>query len=156
MNAITLISQLANNAEQSVSLTNTIVNEILSGEYNPLSYATQLRLNIDALENALKHEDVKSAIFKELEKYEGSKHDNGIFRFERGSKSTFDFTVCNDSAWNDLNEKMETLKAKLKERENFLKALKPEMGVFADAESGEVICPPAKKTTDFVKFTLKK
>jgi hypothetical protein len=42
--------------------------------------------------------------------------------FEAGSK--FDFASCGDPIWNRLNTEMETLKAKMKERESFLKTIK--------------------------------
>lgn len=61
---------------------------------------------------------------------------------ERVTGASYDFSVCNDSVWNDLKIQINTLTEGLKAREKFLKTLSKPM---ADPETGEVINPPIHK-----------
>lgn len=71
-----------------------------------------------------------------------------------------DYEACGDPVWNRLNNEMEILKAKLKERESFLKGLsKPVVMNVIDADTAEIhenvqLYPPAKSSTSTYKQTL--
>lgn len=69
---------------------------------------------------------------------------------------TYDYSHCNDKEIVNLYKEMDKIKEKIKQREKFLKSLKPEGFEYADSETGEVIklYPPVKKSTTTPRFTL--
>lgn len=58
---------------------------------------------------------------------------------EKKNPDKFDFSVCNDSEWDSLNTKLNSIKAHMKTRETFLKTLTEPMATM----DGEIINPPA-------------
>lgn len=58
---------------------------------------------------------------------------------EKKNPDKFDYAVCGDSEWDKLNAKLTDIKAKMKERETFLKTLKEPMSTM----DGEIINPPS-------------
>ena len=69
---------------------------------------------------------------------------------------SYDYSRCNDSEYKKLIDRMNALQKRIKDREKFLKSLKPEGFEYADSETGEVIklYPPVKKSTTTLRFTL--
>lgn len=69
---------------------------------------------------------------------------------------SYDYSRCNDSEYKKLIDSMNALQKRIKDREKFLKSLKPEGFEYADSETGEVIklYPPVKKSTTTTRFTL--
>lgn len=59
---------------------------------------------------------------------------------EKKDPDKYDFSVCSDSTYNEMIVEMEQLKAKIKERETFLKALTEPVSTL----DGEIINPPIK------------
>ena len=58
---------------------------------------------------------------------------------EKKNPDKYDFSVCSDSTWDSLNAQLTDIKAKMKERETFLKALKEPISTL----EGEIINPPS-------------
>ena len=58
---------------------------------------------------------------------------------EKKNPDKYDFSVCNDSEWDSLNTKLNSIKAHMKTRETFLKTLTEPMATM----DGEIINPPA-------------
>jgi len=58
---------------------------------------------------------------------------------EKKNPDKYSFDVCNDSEWDKLNAQLTDIKAKMKERETFLKTLKEPMATL----EGEIINPPS-------------
>lgn len=69
---------------------------------------------------------------------------------------SYDYSRCNDSEYKELIDRMNALQKRIKDREKFLKSLKPEGFEYVDSETGEVIklYPPVKKSTTTPRFTL--
>lgn len=100
--------------------------------------------------------DVLDALQKYSEKERVEQFGCAIDRAEVGTK--YDFTICNDPAWNVLNEEMKGVKARMGEREKFLKALTHPMAIADESTGGELvtIVPPLKTSTSSYKITLRK
>lgn len=87
-----------------------------------------------------------------------TKHGTKFELFEAATK--FDFESCGDPIWNKLNGELEVLKAKLKERESFLKGLKSSMQMnIIDPDTSELfenvnLYPPVKTSTSTFKQTM--
>lgn len=69
---------------------------------------------------------------------------------------SYDYSRCNDSEYKELIDQMNALQKRIKDREKFLKSLKPEGFEYVDSDTGEVIklYPPVKKSTTTPRFTL--
>jgi hypothetical protein len=102
--------------------------------------------------------------FKEYVREETSKYPKGFVSssgakiecIESGVK--YDYSVCEDTEMNNLNELMITIKEKIEERQKFLKTV-PASGLsIVDKESGEMVTiyPPSKTSTSSFKVTLAK
>ncbi len=125
---------------------------ILNGEFDALDVKLKLKVFSEIIKSLEKDEDIKDFVISEAEKYEKSFEYLGN-KFTLQNRSTYDFETCKDSEWSELQTQLKALKEKIKERENLLKSLKAPI---ADAETGEIIYPPAKKTNTILNLTLKK
>lgn len=98
------------------------------------------------------------ALFVEAEKYAGKSfelHNAKFTKTEVGTK--YDYSKCNDPIHADLAAQLETLKEKVKEREEFLKNL-PEEGLDqVNQETGEAykMYRPSKSSTSSITVSLK-
>lgn len=129
------------------------VDEITSGFRNPLELEIMLK-NLEETVNAIrKHPDVKQAVQTEAEKYSEKTFKAFGCSITKTSRTTFDFTQCNDSTYNELKEQEVKAKEMLKDRENLLKAIKPGT-TLANPETGEEIFPPITSTTEFLTIKL--
>ena len=121
------------------------VNEITSGERNPLEFELMLK-NLEGTISAIrKDERVKSCIQSEVQKYAEKTFGFMGFEITKSSRTTYDFS--NDSTWSGLKEQ-------LKNREELLKAVKTSTDI-ADTGTGEVIAPPIRKYSDYLTIKYK-
>jgi len=108
---------------------------------------------------ALKHllEDVITKIrpsaMEELKLSKGEGINIFGAKVEQATKSEYDYTACDDSTWNDLNASLQIIKAEMKERESFLKAIKSAIYL---PETGEVVNPPIVLKSETIKVTIQK
>lgn len=143
MNAIAELQRLPENKAQRESFVNACVNEILSGIHNPLNVEILLKNLEETIKAIRANKQVKEAVLLELNKYAEKTIDYGVAIISKKQSVSYDYS--NDAVWNDLN-------AKIKERETLLKAIKEPL---ADANSGEMIEPALKKSTDTYSISFK-
>ena len=96
--------------------------------------------------------ELKEDVIAELDKYPQGKADvlgAELSKMESGIKYAYD----GDYTWQKLNQEVEAVKYKLKEREALLKAIKEPL---VDPETGEIIYPAPKYSTTTFKISLKK
>jgi hypothetical protein len=131
-----------------------IKESVINGAVDPLDFSAQITI-LESLFLQLKSdEQIKSAILKEAEKY-------GLKSFEKGNATftikevgvKYDYSTCNDSTWDMLNDKAAELNDLKKERENWLKSMRPNIEVYGT--DGVQINPPAKSSTTTVVTTFK-
>ena len=155
---LTLIENQLTKTQQA-DMAETIISKIESGDINPLA----VQVGLSAIENVIK--TVKaSELYKDSTLVEAEKYDSKTFNCygaqlqikEVGVK--YDFTKCEDPIWNELNDKMEIIKASMKEREDILKRIPYSGQTMVDEDSGEVykVYPPLKTSTTSVTTTFKK
>ncbi len=156
-NLMLIANQLTKAAQADMSA--NIINQIEEGEVNPLS----IQVGLSAIENVIKQvkaSDIyKAQTLKEAEKYGQKSFDMygaNLQIKEVGVK--YDFASCGDPTWEDINQRMESLKAEMKEREEFLKRTPKDGQTCVDENTGEVykIYPPVKISTTSVTATFKK
>lgn len=117
------------------------VDEITSGERNPLEFEILLKNAEDTITKIRKDDRVKSCVQDEANKYSEKVFSYKGFEFSKVIKPNFDFS--NDQIWCDL-------KKKLTERESLLKSINPSMESVADSSSGEILNPPIIKYSEYL------
>ena len=114
--------------------------EFLNGYSEPLEVAIQLKAMEDIVKSLRTDPDIKDMIISEAEKY-------GKTFEEKGAK----FTLKQSVRYEYHDERISALKAEIKARETMLKALTGDM---ADPETGEILHPAIKKSSDSIMITL--
>lgn len=150
--AISQFSNLPQTKNERKNFVEMCVNEILSGSKNPLELELYLKNIEDTISEIRKNEEVKRLIYEEASKYNQKTFEFANAEITLTSRSTFNFKDCNDSIYNDLDNVLKTTKEQIKEREAFLKSLKSEV---VNPETGELIYPANKQTTEFLTIKIK-
>ena len=150
MNALSTITVLPSTKTEQANYIAMVKESILSGEQNPLVIARQLNAFAGVLKELQADKDIRECFMNEAQKYGYKTFDLGA-KFSIQNRKTYDYT--SDTIWNEINASIEALKAKLKEREEFLKHL---TGPMADLETGEIAYPPSFDTSEILTITLNK
>ncbi|MDP3452277.1 MAG: hypothetical protein Q8R90_04920 [Bacteroidales bacterium] len=151
--AISQFTYLPANKAERETFVQMCVDEITSGFRNPLELEIMLK-NLEETVNAIrKHPDVKDAIQIEAEKYKEKTFKAFGCSITKTSRTVYDFSNCGDSQYHELKEKEAEIKTAVKDREIFLKSIKPGMSI-ADSDTGEQLYPPQTSTTEFLTIKL--
>jgi len=132
-------------------------NDILEGNINPLQAAAILKA-LEDFTKALRADIlIKDATLQELERYaEKTVKFMGCTFIKKAVGTTYDFTNCNDQKLAWLQIDVDMANEKLKERQEFLKAI-PAGGIDTfSQETGETfkLYPPVKLAKDGYSVTL--
>ena len=134
-------------------LATDIVTSVLDGEKNPLETDIKLRYLAELVEMVRKHSLMKKAVIDEAEKYPEKTFDAYGAVITKTFSSKYSYEACNDAQWNDLVKEIQILTDQRKGRETFLKGL--DGSETADPETGEIISPPLRESSDQLRVTLK-
>jgi hypothetical protein len=156
LTTINILSLFETNKAQRASFVNDVVDRLESGSINPLNVHLQVKAMEDVVKLLNDNKVYKSIVLDAAEK-NGKK-----FSYQSAEFSTrevgvkYDYSQCNDTELNDLQQQAEAINAKLKTRQEFIKSL-PIEGIDVITTEGEVtrIYPPAKSSTTSVVVTLK-
>lgn len=132
-------------------------NDVLEGNMNPLLAEGILKALEDFTKQLRGDVLVKDCVREELDRYpEKVVTFNGVTFTKKTVKTEYDYSKCNDPVLRDFEELIEGYKARLKDRQEWLKTM-PEEGIdIAIPETGEVvhIVRPVKRTTDGFSVSL--
>ncbi len=143
MKALSTINLMPSTNNEVDKMFTLIKQEILSGNENPLKLEVQLKAMETLIKKLRSDNEIKEQMIDEGMKYPEKSFELFGAKFIKTTVGVkYDFDVCQDSEWQDIKEHAENYKAKLKEREDFLKALKQPV---VNPDTGEMIYP-AKKT----------
>ncbi len=150
-----LLTMMASTSTQVDVFSDGVIHSVQAGEINPLTVLIQLRAMERASERILK--EIKENIMREADKYPGTEFEyqgNKITKAEHGTK--YDYSSSNDPIYQRLFMVNEEANYQLRERENFLKAVKAPFSVL-DEGTGEVsvITPPLKKSVSGLNVTIR-
>ena len=150
-----LLTMMASTQTQIDVFSDGVIEDVQAGNINPLTVLIQLRAMERASERILK--EINPNIMNEADKYPGTEFEylgNKITKVEHGT--SYDYSKCNDPTWARAYNLAQEAKEQLKERENFLKAVKAPFSLL-DEGTGEVatITPPIKKSTSGLNVTIK-
>ncbi len=132
-----------------------IIQEVKEGTLNPLSVLIQLRAIKQASERIL--EEIKTEMLNEASKYPEKTFKfagNDITKAEHGTK--YDYTVCNDAVWFELENKFKAAKSAKEKREEWLKTMAGKE-TLVDQDTGLVteIFPPMKTSQSGLNVSIK-
>jgi hypothetical protein len=144
MNALSTLSEMPLTKAECKTFANMAIEEILSGERNPIQIEIQLKALEETIKLIRENEQVKRCLQTEAEKYTEKTFQFQNAEISKMSRSNYDLSTCNDSIYNKL-------KSDIKEREAFLKALNSQV---ANPETGEIINPPVKTYTNYLQIKL--
>lgn len=154
-NALTIIPVSKRDIE---NLSSEIIKNIIDGEVNPLKVAQQLGA-AEKMIKAVKDDPIyKRLLLKEADSYNERTFSTYGAQFqvkEVGVK--YDYSVCNDPVYNDLQEQFKALQSQIKTREEMLKGIPKEGLDVINEDTGELykLFPPAKSSTTSVTVTIK-
>ena len=150
------VLNLFNTSKEGISLfASKVVNEVEDGKIDPLKVKLWCKTLTEIAEKIDK-------ATKEHQRKEAEKYGDKPFMFAGAElhltsvRTEYDFSVCGDHELEDLNHTFETVKADIKKREEFLKAL-PHPTTIISTFTGEVITikPPLKKQTEGIRVSIK-
>lgn len=144
--AISTLSLFPQTPKEKTYFVEKVIDEILSGERNPLEFELILKSIEETIGLIRKDERVKNCIFEEALKYSEKTFEFKGFEITKGCKSTYDYS--NDSIWVELREK-------IKSREKLLQAINPNIEDIASGNSGEMLMPPLKKQSEYLTIKFK-
>jgi chromosome segregation ATPase len=150
MTTLSVINVMPSNKAEVKTFVQDAKERILSGNENTLKIAAQLKAMEEVIKELREDKDIREAVLNE---YEKTGKTFQMFNSEFQKKETgvkYDFSVCGDTEWEDLNKEIEPIKAKIKERETFLKVVKNQIST----TDGIIINPPVKTSTTTVTVTL--
>lgn len=131
-------------------LKQTIVNHFRESGESPLEMLVKSEALTQLLEGI--KAELKADVISELDKYPQGKAEvlgAELAKMESGVKYAYD----GDYTWTKLNQEVEAVKYKMKEREALLKTIKEPL---VDPETGELVHPAPKYSTTTFKISLKK
>lgn len=152
--AISIFKKLPETKAQIKNYSRLVRESLENGEVEPLRFIAMVK----ALENLTKEltKDllIKDIVLEEAEKFGTKSFDKGNANFrvqEVGTK--YDYSVCMDSEYELICSEADKWNTKKKDREDFLKAIKPDQEIFGS--DGVQILPPHKTSTTSVVVTIK-
>jgi len=152
MKALSTINLMPSTNNEVDKMFTLIKQEILSGNENPLKLEVQLKAMEILIKKLRSDNEIKEQMIDEGMKYPEKSFELFGAKFSKTTVGVkYDFDVCQDSEWQDIKEHVENYKAKLKEREDFLKTLKQPV---VNPDTGEMIYPANKTGKESISVKL--
>ena len=149
-----IIKSLPSTKAQMTLFITKVSEELKSGYQNPLDFYLQAKYASETLKKVLEDKDIRDLAITEAKKYGKTFESNGNkIEYSENISPKYDFTVCGDRVWEELQAQLSTLQEKIKERETFLKAI-PANSTIID-EDGVQLSPPLKKSSEGLRITIK-
>lgn len=149
-----IIKSLPSTKAQMTMFISKVSEELKDGFQNPLDFYLQAKYASETLKKLLEDKDIKDLAITEARRYGKSFESNGNkIEYSENMSPKYDFTVCGDREWDELQAQLSKLQEKIKEREAFLKAI-PQNSTIMD-EDGVQLLPPLKKSSEGLRITIK-
>jgi hypothetical protein len=132
-----------------------LINAVKNGEVNALQLQALFKMIEKVIENV--SPNIKQNLLAEADRYPEKKFQAFGFEIEKAENGTkYNYESCGDPIYNHRKQIADEAVRQLKEREEFLKAIR-EVTPLVDPESGEVatVHPPVKTSQTGLKFSLK-
>lgn len=144
------------NKKQLSDIADNIINDVHEGNRNALDVLQNIKAWEKVFEAIKESNAFNDDALEALAKYGKSTIINGhkLEQAEVGVK--YDFSVCNDPEWNQIDGDIRQLTEQRKKVEARLKTVSPKGMTITDTDTGEVytIYPPAKASKTTIKVTI--
>lgn len=153
--ALGILRVLMTTQSQVDSFSDQIIEAVKSGEVNSLEILIQLRAFERASERIIK--ETKDNYLKEANAYPEASFDfHGATVTKADTRTSYDYSACNDPVWGRLKSVAEASDNQLKERELFLKSIKNPITI-VDESTGEIVnlLPPKVARIAGLKISIK-
>jgi hypothetical protein len=150
---ISTMSIFPSSKDEVAAFSNKMISELESGNANPLDVLRFQKCFEKVFEN------VKPTLMDmartEAEKYGAKKFEYKGLKMELAEVGTkYDFSGCNDTEWNELDQQAKDIAEKKKHRETLLKSLTEAIDVIDKYGEAKSIMPPVKSSTSSIKVTV--
>jgi hypothetical protein len=150
-----MLTMMASTSTQIDVFSDGVIESVKGGEINPLTVLVQIRAMEKAFERILK--ETKQNILSESDKYSEKTFEymgNEMTKAEHGTK--YDFSKCGDPDLKMYEDQKAIIDKGIKERQEFLKALKSPLNFIHDL-TGEVciLIPPTKTSVSGLNVKIK-
>jgi hypothetical protein len=153
-NTTSVMALMPSTKDQIKSFVHKTVTELKDGYTNPLSYYVQLKAVETTIKELLANKEVREMVSTEAKKYGKSFDLHGVkIEYSENMSPKYEYTVCGDIEWDEMQIELKELQEKIKLRETFLKSI-PANATIMD-ENGVKLFPPTKTATEGIKVTLK-
>jgi len=145
MNALTQLKYLPETREEQKTFVPVAIEELVNGDYSIIKFWVQATIVADTLNEIKDSKLIKQMAIAEAVKYKDQEF-NGC-KITLSNRTTFDYSTSGHPMYAELKKQETELKAKLKDIENLLKAIKEPI---ADPITGTVIQPPTFTQTEII------
>jgi hypothetical protein len=132
----------------------SVINSLKEGHTDPLKVHLQVKCLEDIVKQLTTHPEYKDLALEEASKH-GKSFELHNAKFEiKEAGVKYDYSNCGDPVYNDLAEKLAELEKEIKDRQAFLKAVKPGTEILVEDEI-VILYPPVKTSTTSITVNLK-
>lgn len=151
--AIAQFTYLPNTKKERAEFVDLCVEEIMSGNRDPLEFEIMLKNLEETIAAIRKRPEVKDLCLEFADRFTEKTFSYKGVTVTKSSKTTYDYSQCGHTRYNELLAQKAKVAEELKEIENFLKAIRPGMTV-PDEETGEILTGPSTSVTSFLMIKL--
>ena len=132
----------------------SVINSLKEGHTDPLKVHLQVKCLEDIVKQLTSHPEYKDLTLDEASKH-GKSFELHNAKFEiKEAGVKYDYSNCGDPVYNELAQKMAELEKEIKDRQAFLKAVKPGTEILVEDEV-VILYPPIKTSTTSITVNLK-
>jgi hypothetical protein len=132
----------------------SVINSLKEGLIDPLKVHLQVKCLEDIVKQLTSHPEYKDLTLTEAAKH-GKTFELHNAKFEiKEAGVKYDYSNCGDPVYNELAQKIAQLETEIKDRQAFLKAVKPGTEILVEDEV-VVLYPPIKTSTTSITVNLK-
>jgi hypothetical protein len=132
----------------------SVINSLKEGLTDPLKVHLQVKCLEDIVKQLTTHPEYKDLTLEEASKH-GKSFELHNAKFEiKEAGVKYDYSNCGDPVYNVLAEKLAELEKEIKDRQAFLKAVKPSTEILVEDEV-VILYPPVKTSTTSITVNLK-
>jgi hypothetical protein len=132
----------------------SVINSLKEGLTDPLKVHLQVKCLEDIVKQLTTHPEYKDLTLEEASKH-GKSFELHNAKFEiKEAGVKYDYSNCGDPVYNELAQKMAELEKEIKDRQAFLKAVKPGTEILVEDEV-VILYPPVKTSTTSITVNLK-
>lgn len=152
--SVTNLSLFETSKSERQNFAEQITNNLLEGLADPLKVHLQVKCMEDLIKQITSNSVYRDLLVTEASKFGKSfEHHNAKFEIkETGVK--YDYKSCGDSILKDLEDELDLLESKIKDRQSFLKSIKGTIEILIGDEL-VTLYPPVKTSTTSVTINLK-